>query len=150
MAGHLGTLAAGVKAQRPRVAGRALYASRAKPQRGFARQWSSRDDKIVDVTGMEAGNGPNVWLVLPTYNDSSPDGTGGIADRLAASYPDVSVIHRSRRQGLGAAYVAGFREALVGGEDLIAQMDADFSHDPADLPRLIDAVREADVALGSR
>jgi dolichol-phosphate mannosyltransferase len=133
-------------------------------------------DKVVHVTPTEAGAGADVWLVLPTYNeasnlepivaavrerlpeqrrvlivdDSSPDGTGEIADRLAATYPDVSVIHRSRRQGLGPAYVAGFQEALAGGADLVAQMDADFSHDPADLPRLIAAVREADLALGSR
>ena len=132
--------------------------------------------EIVDVTATDAGDGPIVWLVLPTYNeasnlepvvaaarerlperrrvlvvdDSSPDGTGTIADRLATTYPDVSVMHRSRRRGLGAAYVAGFREALAGGADLVAQMDADFPNDPADLPRLIAAVRDADLALGSR
>src|SRR5665213_1983362 len=121
------------------------------------------------------------WLVVPTFNeaenlealvaaarpelerclpgghrilivdDSSPDGTGRIADRLAAEHDDVEVIHRSEREGLGPAYLAGFRRALAAGADLIFEMDADFSHDPADLPRLVAAIDEgADVALGSR
>lgn len=116
------------------------------------------------------------WLVLPTYNeaynlepivdavrrqpgrpgrilvvdDASPDGTGEIADGLAAAHADVSVLHRPRKEGLGPAYVAGFREALAGGAELVAQMDADFSHDPGDLPRLLAAVDDADLALGSR
>ncbi len=116
-----------------------------------------------------------VWLVLPTYNeadnleaiaaailerlpadrrllivdDSSPDGTGEIADDLARD-PDVEVLHRPDKQGLGPAYVAGFRRALAGGAVLVAQMDADFSHDPADLPRLLAATAEADLVLGSR
>src|SRR5690242_2853715 len=103
-----------------------------------------------------------VWLVIPTYNesanveaiveaalealppsrrilivdDSSPDGTGEIADRLAVAHEDVAALHRSVKAGLGPAYVAGFREALDGGAELVAQMDADFSHDPHDLPRL--------------
>jgi dolichol-phosphate mannosyltransferase len=116
------------------------------------------------------------WLVLPTYNeasnlehvvtgalehlpefgrvlvvdDASPDGTGELAERLAAQHERVSVLHRRRKQGLGPAYVAGFREALAAGAELIAQMDADRSHDPVDLPRLLDATRGADLALGSR
>jgi dolichol-phosphate mannosyltransferase len=119
---------------------------------------------------------PSVWLVLPTYNeasnlepivaavrehlsqprqvlivdDSSPDGTGEIADRLAASHQDISVLHRPRKEGLGPAYIAGFRKALAGGADLVVQMDADFSHDPADLPRLLAGSRNADLVLGSR
>jgi dolichol-phosphate mannosyltransferase len=123
-----------------------------------------------------ADEGSVMWLVVPTYNeasnlerviaaarerlaeprhllivdDSSPDGTGEIADRLAAQHPDVSVLHRPTKEGLGPAYIAGFREALAGGAGLIAQMDADFSHDPADLPRLRAAARDADVVLGSR
>jgi dolichol-phosphate mannosyltransferase len=118
----------------------------------------------------------NVWLVLPTYNeaenlelmvaavrehlpagsrvlvvdDSSPDGTGEIADRLGADDADLEVLHRPLKEGLGRAYVAGFGRALAGGADLIAQMDADFSHDPADLPRLLTATADADLALGSR
>jgi dolichol-phosphate mannosyltransferase len=119
---------------------------------------------------------PRVWLVVPTYNESanveaiveaardalgpsrrvlivdddSPDGTGGIADRLAETHEDVAVMHRGTKQGLGPAYVAGFREALSGGAELVAQMDADFSHDPQDLPRLLAAAEDADLVLGSR
>jgi dolichol-phosphate mannosyltransferase len=117
-----------------------------------------------------------IWLVIPTYNesanveaivesarealppsrrvlivdDSSPDGTGAIADRLAEAHEDVAVLHRPEKGGLGPAYVAGFHEAMAGGAELIAQMDADFSHDPHDLPRLLAAVEHADLALGSR
>jgi dolichol-phosphate mannosyltransferase len=117
-----------------------------------------------------------VWVVIPTYNESanleaiveavrdalppsrrvlvvdddSPDGTGKIADGLAAGHDDVAVLHRGRKEGLGPAYVAGFREALAGGAELLAQMDADFSHDPQDLPRLLAAAQDADLVLGSR
>ena len=117
-----------------------------------------------------------VWLVIPTYNesanveaiveaalealppsrrilivdDSSPDGTGEIADRLAGAHEDVAALHRPVKAGLGPAYVAGFREALDGGAELVAQMDADFSHDPHDLPRLLEAAEHADLVLGSR
>ena len=116
------------------------------------------------------------WLVLPTYNeaenveavvtaalehlpasrrvlvvdDGSPDGTGDIADRLAARDEDVEVLHRAAKEGLGPAYVAGFRRALEGGAQLVGQMDADLSHDPADLPRLFEAAERADVVIGSR
>ena len=122
-----------------------------------------------------SGDG-GVWLVLPTYNeasnletmvravlaqlperrrvlvvdDASPDGTGEIADRLAAADEDVEVLHRPAKQGLGPAYVAGFGIALAAGAELVAQMDADFSHDPADLPRLLAAIESADLVLGSR
>jgi dolichol-phosphate mannosyltransferase len=116
------------------------------------------------------------WLVLPTYNereniealvgavrqmlpaaahvlivdDNSPDGTGEIADRLAAENENVSVLHRPRKEGLGPAYVAGFRLALAEGAGLILEMDSDFSHEPAYLPRLLDAARTADLVIGSR
>jgi dolichol-phosphate mannosyltransferase len=116
------------------------------------------------------------WLVLPTYNeadnveavvaaalanlppgsrilivdDSSPDGTGEIADRMAAADPAVEVLHRSAKEGIGPAYLAGFRRALAAGAGLVIEMDADFSHDPADLPRLLAATEEADLAIGSR
>jgi dolichol-phosphate mannosyltransferase len=83
-------------------------------------------------------------------DDGSPDGTGQIADRIAAENPDVSVLHRPRKLGLGPAYVAGLTHALEHEAAVICQMDADFSHDPADLPRLIGALEDADVALGSR
>jgi dolichol-phosphate mannosyltransferase len=122
---------------------------------------------------------PSAWLILPTYNeaenlepmvravlprlteggssptilivdDASPDGTGQIADRLATELAEVRVLHRTHKDGLGRAYLAGFAAALEGGADLILQMDCDFSHDPADVPRLIAATSDADVALGSR
>jgi dolichol-phosphate mannosyltransferase len=84
-------------------------------------------------------------------DDNSPDGTGEIADRLAAELDYVSVLHRERKEGLGPAYLAAFRHALGTDTDLILEMDCDFSHDPADVPRLIAACDSgADVALGSR
>jgi dolichol-phosphate mannosyltransferase len=84
-------------------------------------------------------------------DDSSPDGTGTIADRLAGELPWVEVLHRPAKEGLGPAYLAGFRRALELGSELILEIDCDFSHDPADVPRLIAACEgEADVALGSR
>jgi dolichol-phosphate mannosyltransferase len=84
-------------------------------------------------------------------DDNSPDGTGELADRLAAELGFVDVLHRERKDGLGPAYVAGFRRALADGAELVLEMDCDFSHDPADVPRLIAAVENgADVALGSR
>jgi len=83
-------------------------------------------------------------------DDSSPDGTGELADRLARELPHVAVLHRERKEGLGPAYLAGFRHALADGAELILEMDCDFSHDPADVPRLIAAAGEADLALGSR
>jgi dolichol-phosphate mannosyltransferase len=116
------------------------------------------------------------WVILPTYNeaenlerivgavlaqlpdsgrvlvvdDNSPDGTGEIADRLAASSDSVSVLHRSRKEGLGPAYLAGFHVALDGGAQRIIEMDADFSHDPSYLPRLIEAADHFDLVIGSR
>jgi dolichol-phosphate mannosyltransferase len=124
---------------------------------------------------------PTAWLVLPTFNeaenieavvaaslqalqvaapgdhrllivdDASPDGTGALADRLASENDAVQVLHRGERAGLGPAYLAGFRVALDAGASHVLQMDADFSHDPADLGRLLAAARDgADVALGSR
>jgi len=117
----------------------------------------------------------SAWLVLPTYeeagnieqivrralesmpegsrvlvvDDNSPDGTGEIAERLAAELP-VEVLHRAGKEGLASAYIAGFRHALERGAGLVLQMDSDFSHDPADLRRLIEASERADLVLGSR
>ena len=84
-------------------------------------------------------------------DDRSPDGTGEIADRLAAELEFVDVLHRERKEGLGPAYLAGFRRALADGAELVLEMDCDFSHDPKDVTRLVAAVEDgADVALGSR
>lgn len=83
-------------------------------------------------------------------DDNSPDGTGRLADEMAASHEDVEVLHRTVKEGLGPAYVAGFKRALAGGAARAISMDADFSHDPADLRRLVDASREADLVIGSR
>src|SRR5881398_1582837 len=83
-------------------------------------------------------------------DDNSPDGTGRLADRLAQELDYVDVLHRERKEGLGPAYIAGFRRALADGAELILEMDCDFSHDPADVPRLVAAAGEADLALGSR
>ena len=117
---------------------------------------------------------PRAVICLPTYNerenlprvldalepfgvevlvidDNSPDGTGDLADRLAADRDWVSVLHRERKEGLGPAYLAGFRRALSGDAEYVLEMDADLSHDPEAVPRLIEAcVNGADVALGSR
>jgi dolichol-phosphate mannosyltransferase len=117
-----------------------------------------------------------VWVVLPTYeeaanvervveqvraklpasaqvlivDDNSPDGTGEIAARLAREHGGVHHLARARKEGLGPAYIAGFREALAGGAGLIVEMDSDFSHEPAYLPRLLEAAERADLVIGSR
>ena len=83
-------------------------------------------------------------------DDDSPDGTGAIADRLAGEHSEVRVLHRATREGLGPAYLAGFAEAMAGGASHVMEMDADFSHEPQDLPRLLAASADADLVLGSR
>jgi dolichol-phosphate mannosyltransferase len=117
---------------------------------------------------------PRATVCLPTYNerenlepmlralgnkdvrvlvidDNSPDGTGELADRLASELDYVDVLHRERKEGLGPAYLAGFRRALADGAELVLELDCDFSHDPEDVPRLIAAAEDgADVVLGSR
>jgi dolichol-phosphate mannosyltransferase len=121
----------------------------------------------------------HTWLVVPTYNeadnlepfvrrvlpelaraagdhkvlivdDSSPDGTGAIADRLAAELDAVEVLHRAKKDGLGRAYATGFERALAEGAELVMQMDVDFSHDPRHIPALIAAAADADLVIGSR
>jgi dolichol-phosphate mannosyltransferase len=98
-----------------------------------------------------AGAAPEGFRIL-VVDDSSPDGTGAIADRLAAAHPgEIEVLHRPERTGLGPAYLAGFARALDGGAGFVCEMDADLSHDPADLARLLAAARAgAGLALGSR
>ena len=91
---------------------------------------------------------PAVELLI--VDDNSPDGTGAIADQLAAEDPRVHVLHRAGKEGLGKAYIAGFRWALECGYDLMFEMDADFSHDPRFLPAMIEAAGDADLVLGSR
>lgn len=87
---------------------------------------------------------------LIVVDDDSPDGTGRVADVLAQSETRLSVIHRTRKEGLGRAYIEGFRRALSSGYDMIFQMDADFSHQPRYLPEMMAALRNADVVVGSR
>ena len=89
-------------------------------------------------------------LEVLVVDDASPDGTGAIVDEIAGSNPRVNVIHRSGKLGLGTAYITGFRWALERRYDLIFEMDADFSHNPERLPEFIEAIREADLVLGSR
>ena len=103
-------------------------------------------EAMVSALGDVLPEGGRILVI----DDNSPDGTGEIADRLAAERGDVDVLHRERKEGLGPAYLAGFRRALELGADLVAEMDCDFSHDPADLPRLVAAAEGADVVLGSR
>jgi dolichol-phosphate mannosyltransferase len=100
-----------------------------------------------EVLGVAAPEGRRVLVV----DDGSPDGTGEIADRLAAELDWVEVLHRADKNGIGPAYLAGFKYALARGAGYLMEMDSDFSHDPADLARLLEAVRGgADLALGSR
>jgi dolichol-phosphate mannosyltransferase len=108
-------------------------------------------EAIVHAAGkVLAGAAPEGFRVL-IVDDGSPDGTGTIADRLAGEHDWARVLHRSEKNGIGPAYLAGFRHALGEGAGYVMEMDSDFSHDPADLARLLDAVHGgADLALGSR
>ena len=92
----------------------------------------------------------DVRLQVLVVDDGSPDGTGDIADTIAAENPRVHVLHRAGKLGLGTAYVAGFRWALEHGFDFVFEMDADFSHDPGHLPQFLGAIETADLVLGSR
>ncbi len=99
----------------------------------------------------EVADGHSLQLHTLIVDDDSPDGTGELADRLADQYPDVEVLHRAGKEGLGKAYLAGFRHALAGGADLVFEMDADLSHDASYLPHFVAFVdKGADVVLGSR
>jgi dolichol-phosphate mannosyltransferase len=104
-------------------------------------------EAMVRALGGHLREGDRVLVI----DDASPDGTGELADRLAAELPFVGVLHRAAKEGLGPAYIAGFRRALDDGAELVLEMDCDFSHDPADVPRLIAAAEDgADLVLGSR
>ncbi|MEJ7783977.1 MAG: polyprenol monophosphomannose synthase, partial [Solirubrobacteraceae bacterium] len=98
---------------------------------------------------MRQATGRDGFRVL-VVDDDSPDGTGRIADRLAEAEAELEVLHRPLREGLGPAYLAGFARALAGGASHVIEMDADFSHEPHDLPRLLAAAGGADLVLGSR
>jgi dolichol-phosphate mannosyltransferase len=105
---------------------------------------------VTAVRAELAGCAPEGFRVL-VVDDASPDGTGAIADRLAAAHADVEVVHRPRKDGLGPAYIAGFDHALARGAGYVVEMDADLSHDPAHLPALLALARAGtDVVLGSR
>jgi dolichol-phosphate mannosyltransferase len=110
--------------------------------------YNERENLEAMVNALEKVlSGNDIVLVI---DDNSPDGTGAIADGLAAERRGVQVLHRPRKEGLGPAYLDGFRRALELGADLIFEMDCDFSHDPADVPRLAAAAKEADLVIGSR
>ena len=107
-------------------------------------------ERIVPAAAAELQRAcPGDYRIL-IVDDGSPDGTGRLADELAGRIPNVSVLHREKKEGLGPAYIAGFRRALADGAELILEMDCDFSHHPADVPRLIAAAADADLVLGSR
>jgi len=103
--------------------------------------------RMIEALSRVLRDGDRVLVI----DDASPDGTGQIADALAAEHPFLDVLHRKGKEGLGRAYIAGFHRALADGAELVLEMDCDFSHDPADVPRLIAAAeRGADLVLGSR
>ena len=105
-------------------------------------------ENLAWIVGRLRAAQPDVDVLV--VDDGSPDGTGRIADELAAADPHVKVVHRTEKAGLGAAYRAGFRVALDAGYDVIGEMDADGSHQPEQLHRLLDALRDADLVIGSR
>ncbi len=105
-------------------------------------------DNIGPITARVRTAVPGAGLLV--VDDNSPDGTGGIADELASADDRIHVLHREAKTGLGAAYIAGFRWALDRGYDAMVEMDADGSHQPEELPRLLSALTEADLVIGSR
>jgi dolichol-phosphate mannosyltransferase len=103
--------------------------------------------RMIEALGRVLREGDRVLVI----DDNSPDGTGELADALAAEHAFVDVLHREQKEGLGRAYVAGFQRTLAGDAELVLEMDCDFSHDPGDVPRLIEAAESgADLVLGSR
>ena len=110
--------------------------------------YNERENLEAMVEALARVLGPDDHVLV--IDDNSPDGTGEIADRIAAGCEYVSVLHRPEKQGIGPAYLDGFRHALAAGAELILEMVCDFSHNPADVPRLIAAAEDADLVLGSR
>ena len=108
----------------------------------------NESDNIAWIVGRLRAAQPAVDVLV--VDDSSPDGTGDIADEMAAADPQVHVLHRTEKAGLGAAYLHGFRWALEQGYDVVGEMDADGSHQPEELGRLLDALHTADLVIGSR
>ena len=112
--------------------------------------YNERDnlEPMVRALGEQLDTDRDCVLVI---DDNSPDGTGSLADRLAGELPWVEVLHRPQKEGIGPAYIAGFRHALAAGAELVVEIDCDFSHDPADVPRLIASCEAGtDLTLGSR
>src|SRR5260370_36367448 len=93
---------------------------------------------------------PTEPVEMLVVGDNSPDGTGKLADELAARYPSIHVLHRAQKDGLGRAYCAGFNWALEHDYEFILEMDGDFSHNPDDIPKFLEAAHDADLVLGSR
>lgn len=105
-------------------------------------------ENLPRIVPLVLGKDPRIHVLV--VDDGSPDGTGAIADRLAAEDDRVHVLHREGKQGLGTAYIAGFKWGLKQGYDILFEMDADFSHDPDHIPTFLEAIEEYDVVLGSR
>ncbi|GLZ11816.1 dolichol-phosphate mannosyltransferase [Actinomadura sp. NBRC 104425] len=105
-------------------------------------------DNIERLVGRVRKAVPSVDVLV--VDDNSPDGTGEVADAMAAADDQIKVLHRTAKNGLGAAYIAGFRWALDHGYDVMVEMDADGSHQPEELPRLLGALTDADLVIGAR
>ena len=110
--------------------------------------YNERENLEAMIEALAGVLGPDDRVLV--IDDNSPDGTGEIAERLAAQLAFVDVLHRPEKQGIGPAYLDGFRHALAAGAELVLEMDCDFSHEPAHVPRLIAAATDADLVLGSR
>jgi len=108
----------------------------------------NESENVTRIVPLILAQDPGLEVLV--VDDNSPDGTGALADQMAATDPRVHVLHRVAKEGLGRAYLAGFRWALERGYDYVFEMDCDFSHDPGHLPEFVAAIRGADLVLGSR
>jgi dolichol-phosphate mannosyltransferase len=122
-------------------------AQRSRPALVCVPTYDERDN-VEPITAAILAATPDVDVLV--IDDNSPDGTGQLADAIAAREPRVHVLHRKGKEGLGKAYLAGFAWALERGYELVLEMDADFSHNPTYLPRMLELARDADLVLGSR